>query len=450
MSKTFLSCEEKYINIMKIGILGAGLCGLAAAERLAGAAECTIFEKYDTAGGCMASKNYGSYRLETLYHHCFSGDSVLFALLEELGLKDDLLWLKGSTGYYAKGKLEPVTTPAEIVKWSALSLPQKARLALFVLSARKFDADALDSITASSYLKEKVGDGVYKAFFAPLLRSKFGPKADSVSAAWLMSRVAIRSDRGTEGERLGYLKGGWHRLTDAFTSHLAKRGCTIKTGCPVTSIAYNDGKWLINGEAFDAVISTIPPQELGKICKTPHALQCPKVPYQGAACLTMGLKKDPAKGIYWTNMGEDAPYGAVVVHTNFAPFEWYGEHVAYLASYFTGDVPENLKERMITDFTRRFGLERSDITHADLYIEHLAGPVFETGYKKRIPPLTLGHRFYSAGMFSEENYPERSMEGSLKAGIRAAEQLVSDMNGETKGETKGDPKAEPKGEAGDA
>lgn len=58
---------------MKIGILGAGLCGLAAAHTLNGAAECTIFEKYDAAGGCMASKSYGRYRLETLYHHCFRG-----------------------------------------------------------------------------------------------------------------------------------------------------------------------------------------------------------------------------------------------------------------------------------------------------------------------------------------------------------------------------------------
>lgn len=424
--KNFLIYQIECIGTMKVGILGAGLCGLAAAHTLGSSAECVIFEKYDVSGGCMASKNYDAYQLETLYHHCFAGDTVLFSFLDSLGLSDDLLWLKGSTGYYANGKLEAVTTPSEILKWSALTFSQKVRLGMFVLRSRKFDADALDSVTASSYLKEKVGEDVYNAFFAPLLRSKFGAKADSVSAAWLMSRICIRSDRGTEGERLGYLKGGWHRLTDALCSAVEKQGCVIRTGCPAVSLVYSDGKWLINGEAFDAVISTIPPQEVSAILQTKDALNLPAVSYQGAACLTMGLSKDPASGIYWTNMGEKAPYGAVVVHTNFAPYEWYGEHVVYLASYFSGDVSPNLKEEMISDFCRRFNVAKSDISHADLYVEKLAGPVFETGYKKRILPNSLGKQFYFAGMFSEENYPERSMEGSLKAGIRAAQDLLSE------------------------
>ena len=93
---------------MKIGILGAGLTGLAAAQRLARAGEVVVFEKNAVAGGCLSSETYGTYTLETLYHHCFSGDTGLFSLLEELGLKEDLIWLKGSTGYYMNGKLHPL------------------------------------------------------------------------------------------------------------------------------------------------------------------------------------------------------------------------------------------------------------------------------------------------------------------------------------------------------
>ncbi|HJJ36205.1 MAG TPA: NAD(P)/FAD-dependent oxidoreductase [Methanocorpusculum sp.] len=410
---------------MEIGILGAGLTGLTAAYALSDTATCTIFEKNSEIGGCLASADYGKYHLETLYHHCFSGDNELFRLLDTFGLRNDLLWLKGSTGYVANGRLEPVTTPMEIMKWSALSLGQKIRLGLFVLRSRGFDAEKLDTIQAETYLREKLGDGIYNAFFMPLLRSKFGERAGSVSAAWLMSRIAIRSDRGAEGERLGYLRGGWGRFIDAFSAALEKKNCRILKNTPAESIEYINNKWRINGQDFDVLISTIPPQTLKKLMKDPSVVTTIDVPYQGSACMTLGLKRDPCNGIYWTNMGDKAPYGAVVVHTNFAPYEWYGEHVVYLASYFSGTPSPTLEKDMLDDFCKRFKIEFSEINHANLYLEPLAGPVFETGYRKRIPPVKIGPSCYSAGMFSAENYPERSMEGSIKAGRNIADLVMN-------------------------
>lgn len=415
----------KFYIRMKIGIIGSGLTGLSAALNLADKHDVIIFEKNDTAGGCMSSKKYDNYTLETLYHHCFSGDKELLSLIKSLMPDNELIWLKGSTGYYADGKLEGMTTPIEILKWSGLSFFEKIKLGLFVLSSRKIDSDELDKITAKEYLLDKVGRNIYTAFFEPLLTSKFGVMKEKVSAAWLMSRIAIRSDRGAEGERLGYLKGGWHNLIDSICSELNKKGCEIRLNTTVDSLIYDDG-WIISGEKFDAVISTIPPQ-ITKSMISGVDLSIPDLKYQGAACLTLGIKKDPANHIYWTNMGEPAPYGAVVVHTNFAPYEWYGEHVVYLASYFSGEVPNGIKDSMINDFCSRFYIDKSDILHSDLYIEKYAGPVYITGYKENIPKCDAGHNLFIAGMFSEENYPERSMEGSIRAGIHAA-QILEEKN----------------------
>ncbi|MDD4133416.1 MAG: NAD(P)-binding protein, partial [Methanocorpusculum sp.] len=124
---------------MKIGILGSGLAGLSSAMQLAEKNTVVVFEKNDTPGGCMSSRKYNNYTLETLYHHCFSGDRNLFDLMETLGLKSDLIWLKGSTGYYMDGKLHPLTTPFEILRYPCLTFFQKCRLGLFVLSSRKID-----------------------------------------------------------------------------------------------------------------------------------------------------------------------------------------------------------------------------------------------------------------------------------------------------------------------
>ena len=68
----------------------------------------------------------------------------------------------------------------------------------------------------------------------------------------------------------------------------------------------------------------------------------PHVPYQGAACMTLALERQVTEGIYWLNMKDAVPYGAVVAHTNFIPIERYGEHIVYLASYFTGTIAPRL------------------------------------------------------------------------------------------------------------
>ncbi len=424
LPKSFLCSKEDEYSTMKIGIIGAGLTGLTAGLQLSDNNSITIFEKNTGAGGCLSSKKYEKYTLETLYHHCFSGDSNLFSLLDSLHLKEKLVWLKGSTGYYMDGKLHPLTTPVEILRWPCLTLLQKARLGFFVIGSRRIDESALDKITAKEYLHEKVGDAIYNAFFAPLLASKFGEMKEEVSAAWLMSRIAIRSDRGAEGERLGYLQGGWHLLIDAMVEKLRTSGAKIRLADPAVSLARSGEKWTINGEEFDAVISTLAPQITTALMQHEKTIPLQNITYQGAACMTLGLARDPSNGIYWTNMGDKAPYGAVVVHTNFVPYSWYGEHVVYLASYFKDEPAPDLQNQMIDDFCKRFSIEQNEIHHADLYIDRFAGPVFITGYKEHITPIEAENNFYIAGMFSEENYPERSMEGSIRAGIRAAKCIM--------------------------
>ena len=111
----------------------------------------------------------------------------------------------------------------------------------------------------------------------------------------------------------------------------------------------------------------------------------PPVPYQGAACVTLAIDRDVTKGIYWLNMKDSAPYGAVVSHTNFIPVDRYGEHLVYLASYFSGTVPAHIDKVMIDDFCTRFSVARNEIRWHRVAVDPLAGPVYTTGYKSLIP-----------------------------------------------------------------
>ena len=404
---------------MRICVIGGGLTGLVATYALAGEHEVQLVEKMPYLGGCLSSYNVNGYWIERYYHHCFSGDNHLFALLHGLGLMDTLEWRLGTTGYYSGGTIYPLNTPGEILRYPELSLLDKAKLAYLTLTAKKADLSALDDVPAERYIIDHLGRNIYSSFFEPLLKSKFGDRRNEVSAAWLISRIAIRSDRGASGERLGYLNGGFHRIIDALEKTIREKGGIIRKQDPVTSLSRSGGTWEVNNTVFDAVISTIPPQELQKA----GGPVIPPVPYQGAACVTLAIDRDVTRGIYWLNMKDTAPYGAVVSHTNFIPAERYGERLVYLASYFSGTVPAHIDKTMIDDFCTRFSLARNEIRWHRLAVDPWAGPVYTTGYKSLIPAYE-NQGLFMAGMFSKTNYPERSMEGSIRAGIEVAACVV--------------------------
>ncbi|MDD1702964.1 MAG: NAD(P)/FAD-dependent oxidoreductase [Methanoregula sp.] len=403
---------------MKIGILGGGLTGLVAAHVLAQEHEVMLYEQQPFLGGCLSSYHIDDYWIERYYHHCFSNDHAFFSLLGELGISDKLEWHSGSTGYFSRNTIFPLTTPMQILRWPELSLIDKAKLAWLTLHARKTDLGTLDDIPAETYIIDHLGSRIYSSFFEPLLRSKFGKNKHKVSAAWLISRISIRSDRGVSGEHLGYMNGGFHQVIEGLEKSILSRGGKINLQSPVTALTRKHDSWEINNDHVDTVISTIPPQELGRLMDIP----LPEIPYQGAACMTLGIERDVCNGVYWINMKDECPYGAVVAHTNFVPREKYGEHIVYLASYFSGTVPARLDQNMKDDFCSRFGLAKTDIHWSKMAVDPWAGPVYTTGYRTKIPAYEK-HGVYMAGMFSEENYPERSMEGSVRAGYRIAEYI---------------------------
>ena len=362
--------------------------------------------------------------MERFYHHCFAGDTRLLSLLAELGLADRLEWLRGTTGSFAGGRVYPLNTPLEILRYPYLGALEKARLALFTLGARREKGEDLDLITARDFIVGRLGDGIYSQFFRPLLRSKFGDREDEVSAGWLVSRVAIRSNRGLSGERLGYLRGGFHLLVERLAELARERGCTIQTGNPADRIERKGEGWAVNGTSYDRVLSTLPPQEVTRI----GGPELPAVPYQGAACMAIGLDRDVTAGVYWLNMKDPAPYGAVVSHTNFIPPERYGERILYLASYFQGRMDPALPEKMLADFSGRFGVAVDSIHWSRMAVEPFAGPVYTTGYRSHIPAYEEKGLFL-AGMFSLPNYPERSMEGSIIAGTEVAGRMGAATHG---------------------
>ncbi len=412
-------------------IIGGGLAGLAAAYRLADGDEIILIEKEPELGGMASSYEINNYHIEKYYHHIFSSDKELIALIDELDLGNKLEWLRGSTGYYFDGKIYPMNTPIEILK--ALPLMDVIRLTLLVLKAKGIkDTAPFDDITAKQWILDTAGESVYNNFFLPLLQSKFGDNKERVSAAWLLGRVRIRSNRGAKGERLGYMRGGFQALIEKMAESIRKKGGIIRKGS-ASKIEVAGGSVksvVVDGESIkcDRVISTVSPHVLQKIIDPGLLGLDMNISYQGTACALFGLTEKIMDDVYWLNIKEDVPFGAVIEHTNFIPVSDYDENLMYVTSYFQNpdsalwksnddeviELYQNGLERLFPGFRKKvkWWRLRRDIDTA---------PVYEVGYGKKVLPYRTNVKgFYLAGMFSEANYPERSMNGSIKAGFECA------------------------------
>ncbi len=424
-------------------IIGGGLAGLAAAYKLAGRDEVVVIEKEPELGGMASSYsiqtpylNAGIYHIEKYYHHIFSSDKELISLIEELGLSSKLEWLRGTTGYYFDGKIYPMNTPFEILK--ALPLMDVLRLTRLVLKTKTIkDTAPYDDITAKEWIIDTAGESVYNNFFLPLLQSKFGDNKERVSAAWLLGRVRIRSNRGAKGERLGYMRGGFYALIEAMAENIRKRGGKIIQGT-VSKIEIANGSVqgvVVNRERIECnrVISTIAPHILEKIIDTRLSGLGMNISYQGTACALLGLNEKIMDDVYWLNIKEEVPFGAVIEHTNFIPKSDYGEHLIYVTSYFQNpdsvlwkSSDDEVIELYLKGLERLFPGIRENVKWWRMRRDMDTAPVYEVGYgKKLLPYITNIKGFYLAGMFSLANYPERSMNGSIKAGFECSDTILS-------------------------
>ena len=357
-------------------------------------------------------------------------------LIDELGLNNKLEWLKGTTRYYINGKIYPLNTPREILQYPHLSPFEKVKLALLVLRSKRKNIADLDNITARDLILNATGESVYENFFEPLLRSKFGDEKDNVSAAWLLSRIKIRSDRSLSGERLGYMRGGFHSLVEAILKGIEDKGGEVyKMRVDKIIIKNNEVKGIEVDNEFigsDNVISTISPMALNKIIGIP---MIKGIKYPGTTCVLFALKERLMDNLYWLNIKANVPFGAVIEHTNFAPLDDYGEHLVYVTSYFHDlNSPlwrmseEEVVNLYLSGLKKLFPkFDERMIKWWKLARDIDTAPIFETGFKNKVLPYkTKIKGLYLAGMFSPPNYPERSMNGSIKAGFECAEEVISD------------------------
>ena len=180
----------------------------------------TLIEAAAEIGGLAGSQSIGGYTWDRYYHVILQSDQHLQALLQEIGLGDSLRWGTTRTGFYTGGRLHSMSDSLEFVRFPALSLIDKARLAFTILYASRLrDWRPLERIPVVDWLRRLSGKRTVERIWLPLLKAKLGENYRITSASFIWATIArmyAARRSGLKREMFGYVEGGYSRVLARF------------------------------------------------------------------------------------------------------------------------------------------------------------------------------------------------------------------------------------------
>ncbi len=446
---------------MRVAIVGAGVAGLTAALRLGEAGHQTdVYERWPGLGGMAATVDVGGgHRLERYYHHLFTSDRHIARLYDELGLPDELEWRDSTTAFFIEGRQWPFTSPQDLLRFKPLSLAGRLRMGAAVLAVQKLGRDQAryEGITAADWIRKRMGRAAWDTVWGPLLRAKFGDRAEDVSMVWLWSKFTLRRQlEGEEarGEKLGYPKHSWELLLETLAARVNGR---VLIDSPVKRIDHDDYGFAVEyaapgafrtghdpagfakagTERYDAVVATVPNDIFlglaGHLLGDEYRTRLGGIDYYAALCVLLELDR-PLSPFYWTNVADPGVgFLGLIEHTNFVEPERYdGRRFAYLANYLPRD--HELLSLSTDALLDRYepglrsinpAFERSWITQAWSFQEPAAQPIVTLGYQDRIPPLQTGVKHLVLANTTQVYPEDRGTNYAVRIGDEAAAALLA-------------------------
>ena len=438
---------------MRVGIIGGGVAGLAAAYDLTARGHyAEVFEVAPFLGGQASTFPVGGGQLERGYHHLFVSDTAITELIHELGLGEKLAWLESKVGLYHNGRIWDFSTPMDLLRFKPLSLWQRLRVGLWTLRLqRTADYSRFEDITARDWLSSHMGREAYEVLFEPLLRGKFGDHFDQVSMTWFWGKIRLRvASRGKtlQKERLGYPMGSFGEVIDALAGRITEQGGDVHTSAFVSQVLMEDGRATglrvqLGRDAdpeerhYDVIIATTPSYVFTRLVPPmpdDYQTMLTDVSYLSAVLLVLELDR-PLTAKYWLNIADnEMPFVGVIEHTNMIDKSLYGgRHIVYISNY--PDRNSDLYKMEPTELLDLFVPHlrklnpKFDRSWVQGYHHHRvdgAQPIIGRNYSQRIPPhRTPVDCLYLAN--TTQIFPEdRGTNYSIRMGRQVAQMVMDD------------------------
>jgi protoporphyrinogen oxidase len=321
-----------------------------------------------------------------------------------VGLADELYWKKTGMGFIVSGVHYPFNTPADLLRFRAVSLYDRIRMGLISLLFRQLGKGKdLDNITTETFLTKYFGGEIWKRVLAPLFRSKFGDHAGDLPALYLWQRLG----RERNVAKRGYLRCGLKGLIDAIQTSIQDRGGTVRLNTPLKAIRNSENQMeliLQNGEKLyaDWVISTVP-MPIFKLLTKGSSLEGK---YKNSGSAVQGVVNAifflsrPLDGYYWipvvdTNTTFD---GIVEMSALINPVQFAGRYVVYLVKYCDRNSEFFLKDdehiirkwtHELLDLYQHLPLRKQEILDVKIFKAPFVEPVYPLGYMAKKPDFEV-------------------------------------------------------------
>lgn len=427
-------------------IIGGGFTGLTTALRLAqqGGYDITLVEQAAELGGLAAGFSIAGTSLEKTYHYLFTSDDYAIRLAHEMGVQEHLFWAETSNAIFLQGKVHPFTTPMDVLRFSPCGWLSRLRIGFTILYLKhRKQWRGLLPQTAQAWMTRACGRRGMETIWTPLLRGKFGSRYDTVSMAWLWTRIHTRANSRASGgvEKLGYFRGGFNILTSALASELRRRGVKIMTSTSVEKLS-GDRTAVINGASvpFAACIFTGSSAALARLLPAGgspvgYSEKLTSVGYLGAVCLIFTSNQDLGDA-YWVNINEPgAPFLVFINHSRLVGRELYGgKHVYYLGAYLPVDEPRfRMSDAELTrlwlDYLPRLypAFEAARMEEQHIFRFRAAQHVVDTQYEAKIPEYRTPLPGVYLANFSQIFPEDRGTNFAIREGEKIAALVRGDL-----------------------
>lgn len=432
-------------------IVGGGFTGLTSALVLTKKGyKVRIIEADCTPGGLAGSFEFADgVRVEKFYHHWFNNDVYVPELVKELGMEGDVITLPSRTGMYFNGRMWKLSTPLDLLKFTALSLIDRIRLGLLVFQVRRIkDWRTIEHLSIREWLESLCGKRVYRVVWQPLIESKFSIFADAVNAVWMWKKLVLRgSTRNEKGsEELAYFKGGFARLAESLVAAITENGGMISYGSKVTSVEKKDeritslvlssGETVVGRQFLFTPAFPIIADIFEGVSDPSWIQQLRRVKYLGNMCLVLRLNTS-LSDTYWLNVNDPGfPFVGVIEHTNFdAPENYAGSHIAFLSRYLAVEDPvwsytdDEYVAFALEHLKRMFPkMNASWIIEHKVWKAEYAQPITERGYSQYVPddqtPYVNAHISTMAQIYPED----RGTNYAIREGRKISEKILAELS----------------------
>ncbi|MEL7833670.1 protoporphyrinogen oxidase [Fodinibius sp. Rm-B-1B1-1] len=296
-----------------IGILGAGISGLAIAYKLS-SKNCpvTVYEKESEVGGAIKTHHENGWLVEKGPNTLMAKSKEIWELLEDLDLMDKSI----EAGKTAKKRFiikngQPIPLPMSLgsfLKTDLLSISGKFRLLKEPFAA----TSNTDDESIAQFISRRLGQEPLDYAINPFVSGIYAgdPKTLSIKhtfgSLWEMEQqhgslfkgMLKKSRNGEKPKRaLISFEQGLQQLPLAIADRL---GTAVQTGTEIQTVQQHDGQWIVKAqkdgesihEKHDLIVSTLPVHALGNIFDNLQFNSISDLPYAPLSVVALGFSSD--------------------------------------------------------------------------------------------------------------------------------------------------------------